>query len=191
MITCYTGKPGSGKTLDVMFDIDSYLKHKRYVMSNFPVNASDFVKVVSSNDVTPKVIMEFFEGLRVTGKESEFLLVLDEAQTIFNSRTWVQNSKAGWIDFFTQHRKLGFEIILICQNVDMLDKQIRACIEYEVIHRRYSRFGVFGAFFAFLFGDFVRIKKWYGMKEVIKRESFRPNKRIYCMYDTNQIIKGV
>lgn len=191
MITCYTGKPGSGKTLDVMIDINNFLKNKRYVMCNFPVNSSDFVKVVSSGIITPGVIENFFSGLRVTGKEGEFLLVLDEAQTIFNSRTWAQNSKAGWIDFFTQHRKLGFEIILICQNIDMLDKQIRACVEYEVIHRRYSRFGLFGSLFAFLFGDFVRIKKWYGMKEVIKRESFRPNKKIFSMYDTNEIIKGV
>lgn len=191
MITCYTGKPGSGKTLDVMIDISNYLKHKRYIMCNFPVKAPDFVKVVSSSAVTPKVIMEFFEGLRVSGKEGEFLLVLDEAQTIFNSRTWAHNSKAGWIDFFTQHRKLGFEIILICQSIDMLDKQIRACVEYEVVHRRYSRFGIFGAFFALFFGDFIRIKKWYGMKDIIKRESFRPSKKIFGMYDTNEIIKGV
>lgn len=191
MITCYTGKPGSGKTLDVMIDIDNYLKHHRYVMCNFPVNGSDFVKTVSSSSVTPQIILNYFDGLRVSGKESEFLLVLDEAQTIFNSRTWLQNSKVGWIDFFTQHRKLGFEIILICQNVDMLDKQIRACIEYEIIHRRYSRFGFFGKLFALFFGDFVRLKKWYGMKDILKRESFHAGKKYFDMYNTNEIIKGV
>lgn len=191
MISCYTGKPGSGKTLDVMIDIDNYLKHNRYVMCNFPVNASGFVKIVSSSAVNPQLILSFFDGLRVSGKEGEFLLILDEAQTIFNSRTWLQNSKAGWIDFFTQHRKLGFEIILICQSIDMLDKQIRSCIEYEIIHRRYSRFGFFGKVFGFFFGDFVRIKRWYGMKEILKRESFHASKKYFNMYDTNQIIKGV
>lgn len=95
MISCYTGKPGSGKTLDVMIDIDNYLKHNRYVMCNFPVNCSGFVKTVSSSSVTPQLILSFFDGLRVSGKEGEFLLILDEAQTIFNSRTWVQNSKSG------------------------------------------------------------------------------------------------
>ena len=191
MITCYTGKPGSGKTLDVMIDIDSYVKKGGYVLCNFPVNADGFVKVLSSNEICPRTILDFFNGLRVSRKEGEFLLVIDEAQTVFNSRTWAQNSKVGWIDFFTQHRKLGFDIILICQNVEMLDKQIRVCIEYEVIHRRYSRFGFLGKIFSLLFGDFVRIKRWYGMKEVLKRESFRCNQKIYKMYDTNEIIKGV
>ena len=36
--------------------------------------------------------------------------------------------------FFSQHRKLGFNIILITQSDRMLDKQIRSLVEDEVKH---------------------------------------------------------
>lgn len=189
MVTCYTGKPGSGKTLDCMIDIDCALRRGKYVMCNFAINVPYFYKYVSSNDICPDVIIKWFNGLKRTGKEGEFLLVIDECQTIFNSRSWVSNSKKGWIEFFTQHRKLGFDVILICQNADMIDKQIRACIEYEVMHRRYSRFGLIGWVFSLLFGDYIRLKKWFGLKDILSRESFRGNKKIYGMYDTNELIK--
>ena len=37
--------------------------------------------------------------------------------------------------FFSQHRKLGYRVILVAQFSEMIDKQIRALIEYEYIHR--------------------------------------------------------
>jgi len=61
--------------------------------------------------------------------EGNGLLILDEAQLIFNSRKWEKNLP--WIEFFTQHRKLGWNIILIAHHQDMIDSQIRPLCEYE------------------------------------------------------------
>lgn len=65
------------------------------------------------------------------GKYSEGsgLLLLDEAQLIFNSRKWEKNFD--WIQFFTQHRKLGWNVILIAHDIQMIDSQIRPLAEYE------------------------------------------------------------
>jgi hypothetical protein len=61
--------------------------------------------------------------------EGQGLLILDEAQLIFNSRGWEKNM--GWIEFFTQHRKLGWNVILIAHDIQMIDSQIRPLCEYE------------------------------------------------------------
>ena len=65
------------------------------------------------------------------GKYSEGtgLLILDEAQLVFNARKWEKNMD--WIEFFTQHRKLGWNVILIAHTIEMIDSQIRPLAEYE------------------------------------------------------------
>lgn len=61
--------------------------------------------------------------------EGSGLLILDEAQLVFNSRKWEKNLP--WIEFFTQHRKLGWHVILIAHSIEMIDSQIRPLAEYE------------------------------------------------------------
>lgn len=186
LIYCYTGKPGSGKSLDCMRDIKRACKVGKYVITNFPVNGI-YTKFIKNSDLSPRAILDFVDGLRRTGKEGEFLLVIDEAQTVFNTRNWAVNSSKGWIDFFTQHRKLGFNVILICQSEEMIDKQIRFCIEYLVSHRRFSRFGIVGFVLSLFFGEFLVLKRWYGDKVVLERDYFRGSRKLYSMYDTNSI----
>ena len=61
--------------------------------------------------------------------EGSGLLILDEAQLVFNSRKWEKNME--WIEFFTQHRKLGWNVLLIAHTIEMIDSQIRPLAEYE------------------------------------------------------------
>lgn len=65
------------------------------------------------------------------GKYSEGhgLLILDECQLVFNSRKWEKNFE--WIEFFTQHRKMGWNVLLIAHTIEMIDSQIRPLAEYE------------------------------------------------------------
>lgn len=105
-------------------------------------------------------------------KEGEILLVIDECQIMFNARDWGQKNRAAWCAFFTQHRKLGYEVILVAQFDRMLDRQIRSLIEYEWIHRKVSNFGIAGKIFSLLFGGklFVAVKVWYPMKQKVGSE---------------------
>lgn len=76
------------------------------------------------------------------GKYSEGngLLILDEAQLVFNSRKWQDNLP--WIEFFTQHRKLGWNVILIAHHIDMIDAQIRPLCEYESRFRNLQKLNI-------------------------------------------------
>lgn len=62
-------------------------------------------------------------------QEGQGLLILDECQLVFNSRKWEKNMD--WITFFTQSRKLGWNVLLIAHTIEMIDSQIRPLCEYE------------------------------------------------------------
>ena len=140
--------------------------------------------------LTPERLIMFsknyseYVGRRV--KEGEILLVIDECQIMFNARDWGQKNRANWCSFFTQHRKLGFEVVLVAQFDRMLDRQIRSLIEYEWIHRKVSNFGVKGKIISLFFGGklFVAVKVWYPMKQKVGSEFFMYKKKFSDIYDT-------
>lgn len=98
------------------------------------------------------------------GKYSEGsgMLILDEAQLIFNSRKWEKNTD--WIEFFTQHRKLGWNVILIAHTIEMIDSQIRPLAEYESRFRNMQKLHipVFGIPMS-PFPLFLVIKRYAGL----------------------------
>lgn len=72
--------------------------------------------------------------------EGEGLLLLDECQLVFNSRKWDKNFE--WIVFFTQHRKLHWNVILIAHSIEMIDGQIRPLCEYSSTFRNMQKLKV-------------------------------------------------
>lgn len=200
MIDLFSGTPGSGKSLHAAEKIYDRLHFFKPVITNFPVNldrvpgpvghkGARFPLWVKENDkLTPEWLIDFSRKWfwDETPKEDSILLVIDEAQMIFNSRDWSVQGRKDWLSFFTQHRKFGYQVILIAQFDEMLDKQIRPVIEYEYIHRKLTNFGIKGFFLAFVMGgaNHVCVKVWYPMKEKVGQEFFRPKRRYYSMYDT-------
>ena len=151
---------------------------------------------VREDELMPAYLIKFAqEHIKKTGKvkEGSILLVIDECQRMFNARDWGQKGRQDWLSFFTLHRHLGYDIILIAQFDRMLDRQIRALIEYEYIHRKVSNFGWKGKLLSCLaFGNlFVTVKVWYPMKEKVGSEWFRAKKRYYGLYDTFATFDGV
>lgn len=197
MIYLYSGTPGSGKSLNVSRKLYYYLKSKP-VIANFYYN-TDLIKTkkeiiykeISNYELTPKVLKDFsinyFKNNKF--KEGTILLVIDEAQILFNSRDWNKKGRDSWLEFFTQHRKFGYDIILVSQFDRMLDRQIRSLIEYEYIHRKVSNFGKFGKILSiFSLGQlFVSVKVWYPMREKVGSNFFRASKKYFKMYDSYNI----
>jgi hypothetical protein len=70
-------------------------------------------------------------------QEGQGLLILDECALVFNSRKWEKNFE--WITFFTQSRKLGWNVLLIAHTIDMIDSQIRPLCEFESRFRNLQR----------------------------------------------------
>lgn len=197
MIDLYSGTPGSGKSLHTAYRLYYWLRAGKTALCNFQIDLKKVSKKhyeklefyeIDNRDITPEFLIAFskehFKGKRV--KEDEIILVLDEAQILFNAREWQKIGRAEWLSFFSQHRKYGYHIILIAQFDRMLDRQIRSVIEYEYVHRKVSNFGIKGKVLSIIMGArvFVAVKVWYPMQEKIGQEFFRARKKFYSLYDT-------
>ena len=122
-------------------------------------------------------------------KEGTGRLYLDEAQFLFNSREWANNS--GFIEFFTQHRKLGWDIYLIAHAEDMIDKQIRRLIEYESRLRNLNKVKPFGLFPVCPYPVFLSIVRYAGIAagagEIAWRRLYRLRPGYASLYDSMEI----
>ena len=196
MITLYSGTPGSGKSYHAARDIIKRYRRGGGLIANFPLNLpkhispkDDFrLSYWDNSDITPQRLAAYALKYHKMGVEGQTLVVLDEAQVIFNCREFNAKDRKDWIKFFTQHRKLGFNILLITQNDRMLDRQIRALIENEVKHRKLNNYGFGGGLLQLLtFGStwFIAIEYWYGgNKLLLSREVFRYKQRVAAIYDS-------
>lgn len=194
MIYLYSGTPGSGKSLHMARDIRNDLIFGRAVICNFDIAVQKIRKIrgqftyKDNLQITPDYLIQFsrdyFNDHRF--HEGAIKLYLDEAQLLFNAREWQQSGRNEWLSFFTQHRKYGYDIILVAQFDRMIDKQIRSLIEYEVKHRKCSNYGVAGTLISLFSGGklFVGVKMWYPLKTRVSSEFFRCRKRFYELYDT-------
>lgn len=197
MITLYSGTPGSGKSLHTAKEIRTRLRmFRRVIIGNFYVNTQAIRRCkgtylfVMNDRLTPERLLQFSRKLsRHLGrrlKEGEILLIIDEAQLLFNSREWQNISRQGWLSFFSQHRHYGYDIILAAQFDRMLDRQVRCLIEYEEIHRKVSRFGYIGFFVGLFTRDnlYVAVKHWYPLKERLEGNFFFGGKKLFAIYDS-------
>lgn len=199
MIELYSGTPGSGKSLHVAEQIRRWLhRWKAPVIANFSFRASScnekgwgsFLEV--SNSQLTSNFLEYFsetyKNLRgwKSVPEEHILLVIDEAQLLFNAREWNKGDRAGWISFFTQHRKLGYRVILIAQFDRMLDRQIRCVIEYEHIHRKVKNIGAWGKVFNMIAGGqlHIDVKIYKPLNEKVSSDWYKGDKALYSLYDS-------
>ena len=190
MINLYSGTPGSGKSFHVCNDIYDYLKFKRKnVIANFPIQTNKIKNIKgrfvykTNDDLTIDYLLEFNNLYHKRNKENQTLIVIDEAGIKFNSRLWQDKGRLEWLNFFSQHRKFGYEIILISQSDLMLDKQIRTFIEVNHIHRKMANNGKVGLLLSPLC-SFVDIKYWYGMNVKLGVDFLHYSKKIADLYDS-------
>ena len=193
MITLYTGTPGSGKSLDIARKIyDSTLTNKK-IICNFDINKSALKKkadnflYLENEKITPDFLYQYSRANTIKGKENQILLIIDEAQMLFNSRDWNKGNRQEWCKFFQLHRHYGYNIILATQFDRLLDRQIRSLVEYEIIHRKINNYGLAGALLGLIFGAkplFIRIEYWYPIKEKISVTFFKGKKKLYNLYDS-------
>lgn len=177
MIVLYSGTPGSGKSLDCARTIYNWCRRGNPIICNFPINIDNIkikgnkdIRFVTNDELTPDYLVEtakeHFAGRRV--KEDSILLIIDEAQLLFNARDWTAKGRDRWTWFFTMHRHFGYLIILCAQFDRMLDRQVLS-----------------------LFSElFVKVKIWYPMKERIDCDFYKASPRFYRIYDTFELIEA-
>ncbi len=194
-IWLYTGTPGSGKSYHAARDIVHRLKRGGGLICNFPVN-EDCVKKRKTHveywdncDMTAARLVQYALDHHKIGKEGQCLVVIDECQIIFNCRDFGRKDRNAWVQFFAQHRKLGFNVILITQSDRMIDKQIRSLVEEEVKHRKLNNCGFGGMLISLTLKTwFIAINYWYGgNKLMIGKSIFAYNKKYENIYDSYKL----
>lgn len=180
MIFLYSGTPGSGKSLHASKDIYRKLKSGSNVIANFPVNVDKIKKLkgkyyyIDNADITVDFLVRYAEKFHELGKENQTLVVIDECSVLFNPRDYSNKNRSVWLSFFAQHRKYGFNFILISQMDRQIDRQIRGCIETEIKHRKANNYNIF---WILPFPIFVAIEYWYGINTKISHIFFMYRKK--------------
>ena len=193
MINLYSGTPGSGKSLYAAYDVIRWLERGKDVIANFPIDMDYFKSrkkignfvYLNNFALTVSYLKDYAKHHHKLGKESQTLIVVDECGVLFNSRTWDRADRMEWITFFSQHRKLGYDVLLISQFDRMIDRQIRSFIETEYKFRNLRNYKSFGFIMSLLSGGcFVRVQYWYGQRIKLSSQIFRLHRKKAKIYDT-------
>lgn len=199
MITLYSGTPGSGKSYHMASDIFHACRKGKPCICNFAVSLKrgqqNFYEL-DNIELSPAALIAFSERYFASRpfKEGAINLYIDECQVLLASRSWNSKDRADWIIFFTQHRKLGYDIFLITQFDKMIDKQIRALIEYEVQHRKLNNIGWLGFLVNIVsFGRPVIVcnRYYYGMRYRLNSRFMFGSKHIFKIYSTVKTFQSV
>ena len=133
-------------------------------------------------DLTVEFLLSYAFENHTLGVENQTLVVVDECSVIWNSRSWMKDAdRMEWLKFFVQHRKLGYNFILISQTDRQIDRQIRSLFEYEVKHRKVNNFKI-GRLLPI--PAFAAITYWYGLNERLGVEFFTYRKKWSKFYDS-------
>ena len=192
MIIFYTGTPGSGKSLDVARQMMTKLRLGHNVIGNMHIHREQIAgykgKYIycDTYDLNPYLLIEYAKKYHVKGKEGQTYLVIDECQRIFNSRDWQRPVMRAWNEFFQLHRHYGFHVYLITQFDRLVDRQLRALVEYDRIHRKVSNAGMKGKLMSLLCGGklFVCAEEWYPKHMATGSYFFRYRKKYGEFYDS-------
>ncbi|MDB6060359.1 MAG: hypothetical protein JWM78_462 [Verrucomicrobiaceae bacterium] len=201
-----TGKLGNGKTLSCVGRIRDKLQAGCMIATNVNI---DLVAMCGRLAKTPHIIRvpdkPTVEDLEKIGNANSSydeskngLLVLDECGTWFNSRNWQDKSRQAVNNWFLHARKLGWDVLLIVQDISIIDSQARdALSEFTVFCRRLDNLQIpfIGGLVKAVTGVRLKLprvhiaKVIYGTSEtdlVSDRWVYRGNDLFAC-YDTKQL----
>jgi hypothetical protein len=148
-----TGKLGAGKTLVAVSRIQKYLNANRRVATNLDLKLENLISIHAKKTECfrlPDVpTLESLEGIGLgydgafIGDERNGLVVMDECAKWLNSRDWNDKSRKALINYFVHLRKKRWDLILIIQDINALDKQFRDLYcEHVVYCSRSDRYGI-------------------------------------------------
>lgn len=202
---CYYLKKGRNVIANLYFN-DSLVKKSRgsfIQLSNTELMDTSFVKLPKNVTSHQKEAYSYLLGLYRFAEnfhkrdengdflEHQTLLVIDEAQIIFNPRKWNQSDRIPWIEFFTIHRHLGYDVILASQSEKNIDKQIFRIVQTVVEHRDFKNYKFMGHIVSFLCGGhlFAHIYRYNGMskKDSHIRTSWFVGRQYYKYYRSTQL----
>lgn len=200
MITFFSGTPSSGKSYEAVQRVLIALRFGKHVIANFPFKFTekeikrgyqDRFHYVPNNEFTIEMLLIYAIDNDMIKKraENQVLVVYDEAGGKFNPKA-TRSDLTEWIDFFSQHAKIGFNIILVAQSRAMIDRQVYQMFEYEVKHRKINRFGPMFLLSIFGITIFVSIEYWAQVREKVGLDFIIYRKSVANHYDRFRMFDG-
>lgn len=203
MIKLIYGKPGGGKTYTALKEeVIPQLLLGRKVITNVPISdenkkniAKDFPDIDISLLVTkvdssgsPYHAFKTADDFKDDWKHPEFgfgpYFIIDECHILLNKNGDRDNLNS--IDeFFALHRQYGFEIVLITQTPNVMDRSIRDKIELIIEVAGLGKRGLKGKYIRFEKTDFRRSKESLVDETVLKYDV-----KYFNYYDSFFLVKG-
>jgi hypothetical protein len=202
------GVRGEGKSLAAVHMMRQYMMRGRPVATNLDLYLDELLP--EDNKAVAYRLPDWprsqdFEALPVAfdplykDEDKNGLLVLDESALWLNSRQWNDKDRQKIINWLLQSRKDHWDLILLCQDHDMIDNQIKVtCCDYLVQATRTDRKTIpfFGKYLKMVGLNHKQAKRhlyavYYGFSGLDDPEDqFEVNgPLIYDGYDTNQKFK--
>lgn len=133
-------------------------------------------------------------------EERNGVLILDELGTWLNSRSFQDKERAPLLDWLIHARKHGWDVYLIVQDANMIDKQVReALIEYQIKCMRMDkvRIPVLGHITGLFKNRWAYLPKFHlatsrvgiGANAVVAERWQFVGKSLHACYDTRQIFR--
>ncbi|GHU96680.1 hypothetical protein FACS1894208_11610 [Clostridia bacterium] len=206
-IRVFTGTPGSGKTLRAVRYAFKMCKSGKRIITNMPLRFPD--KLTSWNAphlwTNKELTVENFKAFdsehheRLPDgsltEESQTLVIVDECHLLWGDNYIGSKSEcAKWEEFFSQHRKHGFDFLFVTQHIRRIDRSIRENIETETYHLKFENapnktliYAVLILLFKlFRFTLFIGITSWvhFKHKDFRTRNFFTYSKKFGKMFNT-------
>lgn len=206
------GKLGTGKTKFAVWRAQDAMREGRRVASNVDIFLDHF-----TNDQRARYV-------RIPDKPSAFdlecighgnpesfdedrngVLILDELGTWLNSRNFQDKGRQPLLDWLIHARKLGWDVYLIVQDANMIDRQVReALIEYQCKCMRMDkvRIPLIGGFLRDLAGAFglkggylprfhlVAARLGSGQNSVVSERWQYRGDWLHAVYNTRQVFRA-
>lgn len=202
------GKLGTGKTKFSVWRAQEALRQGRRVASNVELHLADLVPEIDRpsyvrvpDKPTPDDLAAIGHGNPDSYDEDRNgVLILDELGTWLNSRTFQDKSRAGVLDWLIHARKLGWDVYLIVQDANMIDRQVReSLIEYQCRCMRMDkvRIPVIGKLLGILGGRWGYLPRFHlvtarvgqGPTAVVAERWAYRGDDLHAAYDTRQIFR--
>jgi hypothetical protein len=117
MIVLFQGSRGSGKTLSLVYNSLEFLKNGWKIYRNFSLPYGEYI----SDDFVLSLTKE--SNLR------DCVILIDEMQIFFDSRSWKDKGNIRFSHFIQQIRKRNIVILGTTQYVDTIEKRIRQHVD--------------------------------------------------------------